>query len=275
MGILRTLTGVTDELQRLAEDLTADYLHGRWRPEATEEHRARILSTHAATDGGLDGLAAGGLLAPSSIEQMLRPHPMLDSWRLAPVLRAYPDGSIDAQALVRDLLDAIAVSNFPLLPPRTLRYIEAPARYDGEAASLFLGGGITGCPNWQMRTVLQLDAIGSPAVVLNPRRENYPAGQAEAAREQISWEYEHLRIADVILFWFCADAVQPIALYELGAHAARGTRLAVGAHPHYPRRLDVMEQLRHARPDVPVHDSLQDTVRAAAALLPAAPTPRP
>ncbi len=172
---------------------------------------------------------------------------------------------------MRDLLDAIAVTGFPLLPPRPLRYIEAPARYDGEAASLFLGGGITGCPNWQMRAVLQLDAIGSPAVVLNPRRKSYPAGQAEAAREQIAWEYEHLRIADVILFWFCADTVQPIALYELGAHAARGTRLAVGAHPHYPRRLDVVEQLRHVRPDVTVHESLQATVRAAAALLPAAP----
>ncbi|MER5549247.1 nucleoside 2-deoxyribosyltransferase domain-containing protein [Streptomyces sp. NPDC002589] len=174
------------------------------------------------------------MLAPSSIEQMLRPHPMLDSWRLAPVLRAYPDGSLKAQALVRDLLDAIAVSGFPLLPPRPLRYVEAPTRYDGEAASLFLGGGITGCPTWQLRAVLQLDAIGSPAVVLNPRRENYPAGQAEAAREQIAWEYAHLRIADVILFWFCADAIQPIALYELGAHAARGTRLAVGAHPPLP-----------------------------------------
>ncbi|MFI1031249.1 hypothetical protein [Streptomyces sp. NPDC020951] len=72
----------------------------------------------------------------------------------------------------------------------------------------------------------------------------------------------------MILFWFCAEAVQPIALYELGAHAARGTRLAVGAHPEYPRRLDVLEQLRLARPGMTVHGSLQETVRAAAALLP-------
>jgi hypothetical protein len=106
-----------------------------------------------------------------------------------------------------------------------------------------------------------------PGVVLNPRRENFPVGQAEATREQTTWEHEHLRIADVILFWFCAEAVQPIALYELGAHAARGTRLAVGTHPEYPRRLEVLEQLRLARPDVTVHD----TVRAAAALLPTAP----
>lgn len=133
--------------------------------------------------------------------------------------------------------------------------------------------GITGCPDWQRRAVLQLDAIGSPAVVLNPRREHFPVGQADATQEQVAWEYEHLRLADVILFWFCAEAVQPVALFELGAHAARGTRLAVGAHPEYPRRLDVLEQLRHARPDVTVHDSLRDTVHGAAAHLPAKPTP--
>ncbi|MGW0948849.1 nucleoside 2-deoxyribosyltransferase domain-containing protein [Streptomyces sp. NPDC002623] len=263
---------MTDELQRLADGLTADYLHGRWRPEATEAHRARILSAQVSIDAGLDGLAAAdGVLTAASIDQMLRPHPQLDTWRLAPVLRVYPAGTLEAQALVRDLLDAIAVSGFPLLPPRPLRYVEAPARHDGGPAALFLGGGITGCPDWQRRAALQLDAIGSPAVVLNPRREAFPLGQAEAAREQTAWEYEHLRLADVILFWFCAEAVQPIALYELGAHAARGVRLAVGAHPEYPRRLDVLEQLRLARPDVTVHDSLQDTVRAAAALLPPGP----
>jgi hypothetical protein len=109
-------------------------------------------------------------------------------------------------------------------------------------------------------------------VVLNPRRASYPGGRPDAEREQITWEYEHLRRTDVILMWFCAETIQPIALYELGAHAARGTRLAVGAHPGYPRRLDVLEQLRLARPDVTVHDSLQATVRAAAALLPATPT---
>jgi hypothetical protein len=265
---------VTDELQLLADVLTTDYVHGRWKPEATEEHRVRILSAQASTDGGLDGLAAGGVLSQGSIRQMLLPHPELHSWRLAPVLRAYPDGSSETQALVRDLLDAIAVDGFPLLPPRSLRYIEAPAPYEGKAPAVFLAGGITGCPDWQRRAVLQLDAIGSPAVVINPRRAVFPVGEAAATREQTTWEYEHLRIADVILFWFCAEAVQPIALYELGAHAARGTRLAVGAHPDYPRLLDVVEQLRLARPDVTVHESLQATVRAAAALLPATPTTR-
>ncbi|MFF5979321.1 hypothetical protein ACFY78_10770 [Streptomyces olindensis] len=37
--------------------------------------------------------------------------------------------------------------------------------------------------------------------------------------------------------------------------------------------LEVLERLRHARPDVTGYGTLQATVRAAAALLPAAPTP--
>lgn len=118
--------------------------------------------------------------------------------------------------------------------------------------------------------MLQLDAIGSPAVVLNPRRESFPVGQVETTSEQVAWEHEHWRIADVILFWFCAEAVQPVALYELGAHAARGARLAVGTHPEYPRRLDVLEQLRHA----PGRDRARHAPGhrpPAAALLPAGP----
>ncbi|MBX7551677.1 hypothetical protein ABZX95_20545 [Streptomyces sp. NPDC004232] len=62
------------------------------------------------------------------------------------VLRAYPDGSMEAQALARDLLDAITVGGFPLLPPRPLRYIKAPACYDGKATSLFLAAASPDAP---------------------------------------------------------------------------------------------------------------------------------
>jgi hypothetical protein len=42
--------------------------------------------------------------------------------------------------------------------------------------------------------------------------------------------------------------------------------IAVGADPGYVRRLDVVLQLSHARPDVPVHATLAATVRCAAPL---------
>ncbi|WP_151482664.1 nucleoside 2-deoxyribosyltransferase domain-containing protein [Streptomyces albicerus] len=253
-------------LERLADELAADYVRGRWQPDAAEERCARLLTVSGSDDG-----------APSaeSIARAMRLHPAAASCRLAPLLSAYASGDPEAQDQVRELLAAIAADGGPPPPPRAERYVEPPTAYTGEAASVFLAGGITNCPDWQRRAVLRLDALGSLAVVFNPRREAYAFDRPEAAREQIAWEYAHLQRADVILFWFCAEAVQPIALYELGAHAARGSRIAVGTHPAYERRLDVTEQLRHARPDVPVHDSLDATVHTATTLLATAPRAHP
>ncbi|WP_424893307.1 nucleoside 2-deoxyribosyltransferase domain-containing protein [Streptomyces sp. XH2] len=252
------------ELQRLAGALATDYLSGQWTPDPTEEHRARILSLGASTDDGLDGLASGGVINGEAVAQMLRAHPDLASWRLTPVLRAYLTGDAHGQAMVRDLLDAVAGHH---QHSADHQYVRSPDPYDGSGPAVFLAGGITGCPDWQTRAALQLRAVGVAATILNPRRADFPEGDDVAAREQIAWEYEHLARANVVMFWFCAESIQPIALYELGAHAARGATMVVGADPQYVRRLDVVEQLRHARPELKVHACLSDTVRAAAALV--------
>jgi hypothetical protein len=143
-----------------------------------------------------------------------------------------------------------------------MKYYEAPNEYvpDG-SPSIFLAGGITGCPDWQ-RTVTEL-LDGDDVVVLNPRRERSVG--VEAVAEQVAWEYAHLRRASSVLFWFPAsvDSVQPIALYGLGMHAGLGTRIVVGADSSYVRRLDVELQLALVRPDLPVFDSLTDMVQAA------------
>lgn len=261
------------DLQRLADSLATDYLHGRWQPEPTEEHRVRILSAGASADGGQDRLGEGGIITAAAIEQLLRPGPIekgVDQWRTAAVLRAYLDGDPVAQALVRDLVHAVATDHHPTLAPHADRYTEAPAEHGtATAPTVFTAGGITGVRNWQLSAALQL-LVASPAHVINPRRADFPINDPDAAPEQIAWEHAALAASEVILFWFPAGAVQPIALYELGAHATRGATIAVGTDPAYERRLDVVEQLRHARPELEVHTSLPATVRAASALLPAA-----
>ncbi|MCX4706711.1 hypothetical protein [Streptomyces sp. NBC_01373] len=75
----------------------------------------------------------------------------------------------------------------------------------------------------------------------------------------MAWDHHALAGADVVLLWFCQESMQPMVLYELGAHAVSGATLVVGAHPGYERRLDVVAQHRHARPDRTVHDALQAT----------------
>ena len=143
------------------------------------------------------------------------------------------------------------------------RYVECPDDYDGDGPSLFLAGGITGCPDWQRR--LRDELADTSLTLLNPRRAQFPIDDPRAAPVQIEWEHRHLRRATAILFWFAAEQLQPIALYELGAWSMTDKPLIVGAHPDYVRRDDVVIQTRLARPDVTVVDSLDAlaaTVRA-------------
>ena len=135
-------------------------------------------------------------------------------------------------------------------------YCEAQTRYEGTDPAVFLAGGITGCPDWQAEARRELDAL--PIAILNPRMADFPIHDPGAAPAQIAWEFEHLRRADVVLFWFpdSGPVVQPIVLYELGAHAAAGKPIAVGCDPGYARRVDVVLQLGHVRPEVVVRDTL-------------------
>lgn len=150
------------------------------------------------------------------------------------------------------------------------RYVEAPQEWTGAVTytawpepegrrpmkSVFLAGGITGCPDWQreMRGLL----CESGLAILNPRRRDFPIGDPDAARKQIEWEHRHLRKADLILFWFCAATLNPIVLYELGAWSMTRKPIAIGIEPGYARSQDVIIQTGLTRPDVLIHSSLRD-----------------
>jgi hypothetical protein len=142
-----------------------------------------------------------------------------------------------------------------------VRYVEALAEHEPDGSpSLFLAGGITGCPDWQRVAVSLL--ADEPVTLLNPRRVNFPIDDPDAAPQQIEWEHRHLRKADDVLFWFPREALCPIALYELGAWSMTAKPLFVGTHPNYQRRQDVEIQTKLARPDAPVSSNLQDLATA-------------
>lgn len=137
-----------------------------------------------------------------------------------------------------------------------MQLIEAPNTYPANA-DLFLGGGITNCPDWQADVVRLLE--GTDLVVLNPRRS--AAFTGDIADEQIRWEYKALRSVKTVLFWFPKETLCPITLFELGVFSQRtGTRLIVGTHSEYARRFDVQVQMELSRPEVMVHDSIEGMV---------------
>ncbi len=137
-----------------------------------------------------------------------------------------------------------------------MRYIEAPHTYTGDEVSVFLAGGITGCPDWQQEMGRAL--MNTSLVVFNPRRASFPIGNRNAALEQISWEYAHLRKATAISFWFPCETLCPIVLYELGAWSMTDKKIFVGIHPSYERIRDVQIQTALARPDVQVVSMLAE-----------------
>lgn len=121
---------------------------------------------------------------------------------------------------------------------------------------IFLAGGITGCPDWQAEAIAAFSELGAAVTLYNPRRALFPIHDPTAAEDQITWEYRMLTAADAVLFWFPADTLCPIVLYELGAQSKTNKVLFVGTDPAYARRTDVVVQLRLARPEVVVRDSL-------------------
>ncbi|MBD3408416.1 MAG: hypothetical protein GF411_19995 [Candidatus Lokiarchaeota archaeon] len=140
-----------------------------------------------------------------------------------------------------------------------MRYVEAPqwgSNCGVSETSVFLAGGISGCPDWQSELVKMLDIDG--LVVYNPRRSDFDMSKPNGAHEQIKWEYQHLQRADAISFWFPKESICPIVLYELGFHLNSNKCIFIGIEPGYCRTIDVIVQSSLARENgVSIVHSLQ------------------
>ena len=137
-------------------------------------------------------------------------------------------------------------------------YVETPNQspVGNKIPSIFLAGGITGCPEWQEEIVKSLKNL--EIIVYNPRRKNFPIKDPTAAEAQITWEFNMLRAATIISMWFCKEPIQPICLFELGCWSKTQKPLIVGVDPGYPRQQDVEIQIKLARPDISIVYSLED-----------------
>lgn len=137
---------------------------------------------------------------------------------------------------------------------------EESSYYDKQ---LFLAGGIVGCSDWQSEALSRLE--GLEITILNPRQKNFPIDDLTAAPKQITWEFERLKVATHILFWFSPETVCPIVLYELGRYLAlHKAYIYIGVHPDYSRKLDVEIQSELACPRREIYYSLEslcDAVR--------------
>jgi hypothetical protein len=125
--------------------------------------------------------------------------------------------------------------------------------------SVFLAGGITGTKDWQKDLIKKIDYLD--ITIINPRRKKFDLQDKKQSTIQIPWEFEYLRFADFIVFYFCKETVCPIALFELGVHSTFNKPLIVGMDKDYSRRIDVEIQMKLARPEIEIVYSLNDVAK--------------
>ena len=125
---------------------------------------------------------------------------------------------------------------------------------------IFLGGGISNCPDWQkdILDILEPRVTSNSVVFFNPRRSDFDVSNVEDSALQIQWEFDQLDTADLVMFWFPCETLCPITLFELGKMVGRGQQIVVGCHPDYKRLFDVKYQLAIEWSDLNVVDNIQD-----------------
>lgn len=142
---------------------------------------------------------------------------------------------------------------------------------------LFLAGGIQNCKEWQKEFIGYCNEFnpqyGQDLVIFNPRRDNFPIGDPNAAREQITWEFDWLEQVDIFSMYFDGPTVsdQPICFYELGRHLNRmitkwpneyQNRIVLTVSPEFKRVQDVIIQTELAcRDSHPIRTIVGNSVK--------------
>jgi hypothetical protein len=114
--------------------------------------------------------------------------------------------------------------------------------------SLFLGGGISNCRDWQKEVVDKFR--DSALTIFNPRRVDIDINNPDDSKVQIDWEFRYLRESSSVMFYFCEETLCPITLFELGSALERHfyaftnakQKIFIGADAGYKRLFDIEEQ---------------------------------
>lgn len=120
----------------------------------------------------------------------------------------------------------------------TERYCDSP--YVFLAGSIEMGKA----EKWQDRIANEL--MDCEVVLFNPRRDDWDASWKQDPtpgtkfHEQVSWELEHIRKSDLVVFYFDPNTQSPITLLELGYVIGSGMQAIVCCPDGYFRKGNVI-----------------------------------
>ncbi|KAH8730538.1 hypothetical protein GQ44DRAFT_700481 [Phaeosphaeriaceae sp. PMI808] len=139
-----------------------------------------------------------------------------------------------------------------------------PFRPDISRPSVILYGAIQPEPAWQTHLVASLSDL--PVDILDPRRDDWDSSWVEEIsfpkfKEQVEWEMDFAKVADVVVFYFAPGALTPITLLELGMYAGTGKAVVCCPDGFYKKGNVQMVCLRYDIELLETLDDLNEKVR--------------
>jgi hypothetical protein len=106
--------------------------------------------------------------------------------------------------------------------------------------SIILYGSLEPNPATDWQTSLAASLCDLPVDIINPRCDAWDSTWKEDVsdsrfREQVEWEMDHGKVADVIAFYFKPGTLTPISLLELGMYAGSGKAVVCCPEGFYKR----------------------------------------
>jgi nucleoside 2-deoxyribosyltransferase-like protein len=147
-----------------------------------------------------------------------------------------------------------------------MKVIKSPEVYNEptNATTIFLAGSIElgRAIDWQKKAAELLK--DAEVILFNPRRDkwDWEIKQSITSRrfkEQVTWELNHLDIADYVLFFFDKNTQSPISLLELGLISGSSPQKAIVVCPdgfYRKGNVDIVCE----RFEVVQYDTLEDAV---------------
>ncbi|KAF9698557.1 hypothetical protein EKO04_003568 [Ascochyta lentis] len=123
--------------------------------------------------------------------------------------------------------------------PKAIVY-KPPARPTVDRPCVILYGSIEPDPVNDWQTSLARSLKDLPVAIINPRCDAWDSTWVEEIsdlrfKEQVEWEMDYAKVADVIAFYFKPGTLTPIALLELGMYAGTGKTVVCCPKGFYKR----------------------------------------
>jgi hypothetical protein len=141
--------------------------------------------------------------------------------------------------------------------------VMAPNRPIIDKPSVILYGSIIK-EGWQANVASSLADL--PVAVLNPLRSDWDSSWVEDIsfpkfKEQVDWEMDHGKVADVIAFYFHPTQLNLVLMLELGLHAGNGKAVVCCPNGFLKRGNVQMVCARYGLPLLETLDELKSEVR--------------